>query len=177
MELLQAPPANPNVLTLRFPRAEIEAGQTDAALGRLRVLTDSSSTAIMYANHCVWDVSGYDNDWRELYEIPECRRFFKRLANEWDGWGHFLEKEFGSLTTFMQLLLDVHVVHRDDSVTTVELARPDQVAEVAEQLLGSMTSMYERLHLGDSALNSMSNQVTDAIRRTFCGGHPASAIH
>lgn len=63
-----------------IPRHDIEAGNIKPLLSRLQMSEGSYDAPF----HLVID--GYNNDDRELYEIPEVTRFFKRLCKRFIAW-------------------------------------------------------------------------------------------
>ena len=74
-------------------RAEVEAidvSRTAAVLSR--VLADRSAVQ-RYRGRVDLSFHGYSNDQRELYEIPEVRRFCKKLDGAFPYWFYFLSTE------------------------------------------------------------------------------------
>lgn len=63
------------LVVLDLTRTEIEAGNISSALERLMALTDSKETALRFQESLLIHITGYDNDPRELVEVPEVRAF------------------------------------------------------------------------------------------------------
>ena len=53
-----------------------------------------------YRESLVFIVCGYDEDPRELAEIPQVRAFFARLVQEWPHWLWFLARGVGVVGLF-----------------------------------------------------------------------------
>ena len=64
------------LVVLGLTRTEIEGRQhRQSALERLMALTDSKETALRFQESLLIHITGYDNDPRELVEVPEVRAF------------------------------------------------------------------------------------------------------
>ena len=70
------------LVVLDLTRTEIEAGNISSALERLMALTDSKETALRFQESLLIHITGYDNDPRELVEVPEVRTFFGKLIQQ-----------------------------------------------------------------------------------------------
>ena len=74
-------------------RAEVETADVSRTAAVLsRVLADRSSVR-RYRGRVDLSFDGYSNDPRELYEIPEVRRFCKKLDESFPYWFYFLSTE------------------------------------------------------------------------------------
>ena len=99
------------LIVLNLTREEVECGNIASALERLHILADTRESALRYRESLVFIVCGYDDDPRELAEIPHVRTFFARLAQEWPHWFWFLARDLGAISLFMSLLCTVKI-HR-----------------------------------------------------------------
>ncbi len=91
---------------LVLSRQQIEVGDTDSALDFLRSLVpnDDPSRALAFKGRVSLHVSGYDLDTRELFEIPEVRRYLQSLDEEWPFWFFFLSQADESLKVLAMCL-------------------------------------------------------------------------
>ena len=103
------------MLVLYLSREEVESGNVASALERLHIIADTRESAMRYRESLVFIVCGYDEDPRELAEIPQVRAFFARLVQEWPHWLWFLSRGVGAVGLFMSLLCRVKI-HRFDKV-------------------------------------------------------------
>lgn len=156
--------AAPMVL-LRFDRREIERGEIAAPLTRLRIFSNSGNAVRMMANTAWLEVQGYDTDAREIYEIPECRIFFQKLAKAWNGWFHFLEKSGDSFRLFLAHLVEISVERRGTLVTNFRFTDFDELERVFQHQFGLMNDLYSSHHLSDAACRAMTDNVMAAFKR------------
>lgn len=89
--MINLPLGSRHVFFLRFQitRAEIEQGRHKRALRWLNELISDREIAWANREKLVLEVLGYDEDPRELWEIPEVRRFLRALHREWKYWFFF----------------------------------------------------------------------------------------
>ena len=113
----------PAILILEISRKEIESMNFTSSLERLMVMADSRENALCYKESLLLQIRGYDSDRRELCEIPEVRRFFARLVNEWPHWMWFLSREIGMIGLLMSLICEV-TVHRSHGQFGIEFTEP-----------------------------------------------------
>lgn len=85
------------ILRFQISREEIESRSHKRALRWLNNLIHDRDTAWANRNALAVEVSGYDADPRELWEIPEVCRFFRKLHREWRYWFFFASHEVPAL--------------------------------------------------------------------------------
>lgn len=78
-------------VVLSLSRREVERGLIGDAADRLMRLSDRGGLVRRFAQRVVLHVDGYDDDPRELVEIPECRNFLGELTEIFPWWLHFAE--------------------------------------------------------------------------------------
>ena len=78
-------------LSVVVRRQQVEAGNISEPLLTLRKLL-TRDAAVKFCERVDIGVAGYDDDSRELYEIPEVRDFIHRLDEEFPYWLYFLSK-------------------------------------------------------------------------------------
>jgi len=64
-------------------RREVEAADLASVLSRLKVFLATREDAWLYRGQMTLVVDGYNNDPRELVDIPEVRALLRRLEAEW----------------------------------------------------------------------------------------------
>ena len=72
-----------DVLVISFSRREVEACRVGDAVDRLMHLSDDPSRVKRFEGAVLFQFEGYDNDRREVTQIPECRAYFKALCGSW----------------------------------------------------------------------------------------------
>lgn len=75
---------------LSISRREVEQGDLQSVLDRLKVFSVTREDASLYRGQISLHVDGYESDVRELVDIPEVRAFLRRLAEQWPYWAYFL---------------------------------------------------------------------------------------
>lgn len=157
----------PPLIVLQFDRREIEEALIGSAIDRLMSLSDDAAHVRKLANTCQLMMSGYDDDPRELYEIPEVRAFFRRIGYEWCGWLHFLEKYGTSLQVLLSLLVDMRVEHRDDGNVTAGVNDTFQLRHVLTRLFDGMNALYAMHNIPAEQNLAMTDRVMETVARDF----------
>ena len=76
-------------------RQEVESSDTSVLSALLRLLDKES--AIQFRERVDIAVYGYDDDPRELYDVPKVRGFIRKLDDEFPYWCYFLSKRGSGL--------------------------------------------------------------------------------
>ena len=71
-----------NVFVVTIERDDVEAGDVSKAVAIFNSFSKNCRTAMRVIGCVEFSVSGYDDDPRPLWQIPEVRRFFKRLRHD-----------------------------------------------------------------------------------------------
>jgi len=82
-----------NPLTVVVDRGDVEAGNIQPTLNVLCRLLADAATVREYRQRVDVSFHGYDTDARELFEIPEVRRFVAALDDAFPYWLYFLSRE------------------------------------------------------------------------------------
>ena len=78
-----------DLMVIMASREEIENNETDRILEILNSLLEPQNVQ-KYFNKVEFCVGGYDQDKRELCEIPEVRLWLKEIDSQWPYWFYFL---------------------------------------------------------------------------------------
>ena len=84
-------------LGVAVSRSDVENGDTSATLGTLSGLLDTDATVRRFRGRVNVSFDGFNDDPREIYEIPEIRRFCAELDARFPYWLYFLSTEDSSL--------------------------------------------------------------------------------
>ena len=98
-------PTGLDPLVLVISRTEVECGETSSAIGLLKELTRSPEVARSFHNKVDIVFHGYDQESRELFEIPEVRNFVYQLDEQFPFWLFFLSKRHIGLTCLLLCFL------------------------------------------------------------------------
>lgn len=148
----------PAIVVLNITRQEIEARNIASVLERLHVLTDSRENVIRYRESVVFQVEGYDDDPRELQEIPEVRNYFHALAAEWPHWIWFLHRGIGAVALLFALLCEVSVLRGPGNQRATAFKNTAEMQAVMLDLLARGMALLDtyaiaRKELDDSAMS------------------------
>lgn len=73
-------------------------------------------------------IEGYDDDKREIFEIPEIRDYFTILDKLFPYWFYFISREidsrYSSLNLIMMLLVPIQIISGSDKKKSIECDRP-----------------------------------------------------
>lgn len=100
-----AGPSGP-VKSVEFARHLIERQDIEAAVRLVGAMLASPAAAAEHAGRVAITVDGYNEDPRDLLEIPEVRTFFQALHREWPYFPLLLEKVQGEFLLFFGLAAD-----------------------------------------------------------------------
>lgn len=104
-----------------FSRRQVETGGLAESLQFLRRLTADRHTAIDFCGRISLVVDDYNDDPRELFEIPEVRAYIMRLDQAWPNWFFFLSQIDESIKFLESCLCEtIEVV---PGVTSIDLGQ------------------------------------------------------
>ncbi|WP_374681492.1 hypothetical protein [Accumulibacter sp.] len=151
-------PAVSEPVILMFSRSQVETCNVDEPLQLLRRLTEDRQTAIDFCGRISLVVDGYNDDPRELFEVPEVRAYIKRLDQAWPSWFFFLSQADESVKLLESCLCEtIEVV---PGVTSIDL----------EQLERSLARHFTAVHRLREALGlpeELCEEVADGIIGMF----------
>lgn len=93
-----------DLVVLDISRQEVESGNIGPAQDRLLNLTDTPANIHKFASSLVLMFSGYDDDPRELDQVPGVAAYMRRLNEFWPYWFHYLIKDSSVLGLVVKLL-------------------------------------------------------------------------
>lgn len=95
------------LVQLEILREEVQTGSIERVLLLLNHL--SSTRELAWANRCTLaiQVSGYNDDPRDLWEIPEVCAFFRALHAKWRYWFFFTTTEVNTLQVLENCIVGV----------------------------------------------------------------------
>ena len=122
--------------------SSIATGDNRSILDALRQISSSKEDCLRYAGTLSIVITGYEDDPRELPQIPEVRAWFRNLNGSWPYWGWFLNKLDDSLPLVTSILCldgDTESVVQDGKVGhAVDQDRFDAVKEGMLEAIGEL---------------------------------------
>ncbi len=115
-------PAVMDPIYLVFSRDQVEAHDISEPLQVLRQLTGNPENAVGACGRISLVIDGYNADPRELFEIPEVRRYIKAIDELWPYWFFFLSQVDDSIKIVESCLCDsIEVMPGVASIDTEQL--------------------------------------------------------
>ena len=151
------------LIVLDITRHEIESGNIASVLERLHVLTDSAENVRRYRESLVFQIGGYDDDPRELPEIPEGRAFFRRLAAEWPHWLWFLHRGVGAIGLLMALLCRVRVIRSTKGSFGTEFESILELQGTLADLLDRGNALFAAYDISESEAADSATSAVDEL--------------
>lgn len=152
----------PALVVLDISRSEIERCHIASALERLHVLTDTAENTRRYKGSLTFVVAGYDEDPRELPQIPEVVAYFRALTSAWPHWLWFTAPNLGVFPTLFSLLCNGEVVANPAGGVTHLVADGELKARFANLMFRGMP-LYETYQLDEDEVEEVFISVLDEL--------------
>ncbi len=152
-------PAVTDPVILMFSRRQVETLDLAEPLQFLRRLTADRKTAVEFSGRISLLIDGYNDDPRELFEIPEVCAYIKCLDQEWRYWFFFLSQGNESIKLQESCLCDtIEVV---PGVTSVDM---EQLEQSLARHFGAMYRLGEDLKLPDERCEEVAEGIVGMFR-------------
>ena len=147
-------------VVLLISRREVEAGDLASVLSRLKPFLAAREDAWRYRGQMTLVVDGYDNDPRELVDIPEVRTLLRGLESSWPQWAYF----FNQVDDSIKLLLSCVAGSRFLGRGAVEMDA-DLVASALGRAFDGMNMVFDRFGFPEHELEAMSNGLVEVLQQ------------
>ena len=147
-------------VVLMISRREVEAGDIASVLSRLKVFVATREDAWRYRGQMALVVNGYNNDLRELVDIPEVRALLRGLEAAWPYWAYF----FNQVDDSIKLLLSCAAGCRFLGRGAVEMDA-DLVAAALARGFGGMNMIFDQFGFPEDELEKMSNGLVEVLQQ------------
>ena len=147
-------------VVLMISRREVEAADLASVLSRLKVFLATREDAWLNRGQMTLVVDGYNNDPRELVDIPEVRALLRLLESEWPYWAFF----FNQVDDSIKLLLSCVAGSRYLGNGAVEMDA-DLVAAAMARAFGGMNAVFERFNFPEEELELMSRGFVEVLQQ------------
>lgn len=146
-----------DTLTYLASRDDVESCNISGALGLLRRLLEPGK-AQHFKRKLLFGISGYDDDPRELYEIPEVRPWMKKLDEAFPYWFYFLNREASTLEFVTFSLCDF--------VQTADgpLIKPETIADFVSTHFAAMNDFCEAVGEPEEEIEKLSEEIMQFYR-------------
>jgi hypothetical protein len=151
-------PAVSEPIFLVFSREQITEMDLHEPLTVLRQLAGNPEKAISACGRISLIIDGYDTDPRELFEIPEVRRYIQQMDALWPYWFFFLSQADDSIKVVESCLCDsIEVVPGVTSIDT------EQLNNCLTRHFSALNHYCESLNLPESKIEEISEGVISLI--------------
>ncbi len=158
-----------SLIVYQFSRQKVERGDFSDFLGRFGIdrLPTGGALASMMGTLAL-TLDGYDHDPREIYAIPEVRKFYGNFHRTWPYWLYFCDLHQDNLKTMILCCLP--------SLTSVSRQGRPQVGVQVDPLellrfiaadFGPMNLMCERAGLSERAIYDRTKAVMEYFGLPF----------
>lgn len=147
-------------VVLMISRREVEAKDLASVVSRLKVFLATREDAWRYRGQMTLVVDGYNQDPRELVDIPEVRALLRDLEAAWPYWAYF----FNQVDDSIKLLLSCVAGHRFLGRGAVEMDA-DLVAGALARGFGGMNAVFERFGFPEGELERMSKGLVEVLEQ------------
>ena len=100
MDLWEHPQAGVDTLVIMASRAEVESGDISNSLATLEKLLEPSNIRKL-KGRLIFGIKGYEDDPRDLWEIPEVRSWMQDLDKNFPYWFFFMDLGPNSTLSFI----------------------------------------------------------------------------
>lgn len=154
--------ADVDCIVLVIDREEVERLQVGRAVDDLMTLSESPQLRRQLAHGVLFTFSGWDEDPREVTDIPECRAYMQALHAHWRYWLHFL----APLPDIWAILLLCLVDGKPEPQPDGRLAKridPEQVQQVVAGMVLPLAVLHKDMGLPDAEHKQVLQKSIDAI--------------
>lgn len=130
-------------LFIRLSKDDVTSGYIGNTFDKLSILSDSHAFTHRFKNKVWFYFDGYEDDPREIYQVPECVSYFRELTGSWPFWYHFLDKDSDQMSLIHQLLCDVDVCRVSPEKITCTFKNPEQLKQVMLHLFNGLNHLYD----------------------------------
>ena len=147
-------------VVLMISRREVEAADLASVLSRLKVFLATREDAWLYRGQMTLVIDGYNNDPRELVDIPEVRALLCGLEAKWPYWAYFFNQVDDSIKLLLSCVAGRQFLGRGAVEMDVEL-----VAAALARGFAGMNTIFERFGFPEGELEKMSNGLVEVLQQ------------
>lgn len=147
-------------VVLLISRREVDQADLLSVLSRLKVFLAAREDAWRYRGQMTLVVDGYNDDPRELVDIPEVRALLRGLEAEWPYWAYF----FNQVDDSIKLLLSCVAGSRFLGRGAVEMDG-ERVAVAMARAFAGMNAVFDRFGFPEDELELMSRGFVEVLQQ------------
>lgn len=159
-------PVDVDAVVLDFSRREVESLRVGRAVDDLMLLSDDERLRCQLVHCVLFSFSGWDADPREVFEIPECRRYLQALHEHWANWLHFLAPLPDMWSVLLLCLVQGEPVTRDGQRRATRVD-PAEGSSLVTGMLLPLNVLHEEMRLSERERAEIFDRSLGAIERGF----------
>lgn len=152
-----------DAIFLDISRETVETGLTGGVTSKLLTLSDNRKWVEKFDGNVVLFFSGYDQDPRELCEVPEVVSFSRSLFKDWPYLFHFSVRSGDALPALLRILI-APVVHHHNGKVGFEYNARTLKREVFAQFHG-LNCLHEAFHLDPAHNYRITEEINEMLTR------------
>lgn len=158
---LRLRPGVQSPVVLLISRAAVENCDVESVYkSSIRFLMASREDVVLYRQQLCIVFEGWDDDSRELIDVPIVRAFITALAARWPQWAFFFNQIDASIPMLISSLAGCEFP--GDGVVSIDLTRMKSVLEGA---INGMNSVYEKHGLSEKELGAQSLGLIEVVQQ------------
>jgi len=131
-----------DLVRVRITCADIASGHVGRLVDQLMQLSDTVEGALRWKDKLIIGIEKSPHESRDVSQIPEAVRYFRRLTKQWPFWSHFAEKECGTMGAVLRLLIGTECLRKGAENEGVMLTNADAVRYQSKWLFDQMQHLY-----------------------------------
>lgn len=143
---------------LMISRRQVEEMDLASVMRNLKPFTATREDAWLYRGQMVLSVDGYNEDPRELVDIPQVREFLGVLERQWPYWAFFFDQVDDSI----KLLASCVCGCRFPGQGAVEID-PEKLGGFLRRGFAGMNALFDQHGFPEKELETMSNGLLEVI--------------
>lgn len=147
-------------VVLMISRRQVEACDIASVLTSLKPFLATREDAWLYRGQMTLVVDGYNEDPRELVDVPEVRVFLRTLDQEWPYWAFFFNQVDDSIKLLGSCVCGVHFPGRGAVEIDIE-----KLGDFLRRGFGGMNAVFEKHGFPGDELESMSRGLIEVIEQ------------
>lgn len=153
--------AAPDFMFVVVPREDVFSGDLGETLGVLRYLATATEALTTYRERVDIRFDGFDEDPRELWEIPEVRSFVERLDEQFPFWLYFMSRHGTGLIAILRCFLLPRLTPQADA----RVNNPKLADLLMRRWLPALNHMAARAGMTEAELLRLSDSAMDYLAK------------
>jgi hypothetical protein len=148
-------------VVLLISRREIESGDITSVTSRLKPFLAAREDAWLYRGQMSMVIDGFNDDPRELVDIPEVREFLRMFDKQWPYWAFFFNQVDDSIKIYLSCVCGVSF----PGGGAVEIDA-DKLSEFLMHGFAGMNSIFDRFGFSETELEVQSRGIVEIVEQT-----------